>query len=260
MTADRGGVRQKLIDATLVLTIDAPARRNSLGAVVRDGLHAGLARAEADDSVRAVVVTAAGPVFSSGGDFVEDFGPVASGSRDDAAAMIDAYYSLFARVETCAVPVIAAVGGAAIGGGLELVMASDLAVASEDATFAPIEGRAVGTPSGWTLLRAADRLPHRVAAELVLTGEVVDASTALSWGVVNRVVPASDLLDHALAWGAAIARNSPHAVAASKAYLRERSRNGDPDAIRDLVVAAFATPESVAAIRGFSDRPRPGED
>lgn len=246
-------VGQELVGATLVLTIRAPRRRNALSSAVRAGIHAGLSRADTDHEIRSVVLTGDGSTFSAGGDFVEDFGPLASGSRQDANDVIDAYFSLFDHIERCRVPVITAVNGGAIGGGLELVMASDLAVAADTATFAPIEGRAVGAPSGWTLLRAAERLTHKFASELVLTGAVVDAHAALSWGVVNRVVPPSDLMSTALRWGEAVAANSAHAVTASKTYLHDHTRAADPAVVRDLVVAAFATPESAAAIARFFD-------
>ena len=250
-----GSVGEVLIGSTLVLTIQAQHRRNSLSAAVRQGLHAGLARADDEAGVRAVVITAEGRTFSSGGDFIEDFGPLASGSRGDAWEVVGGYFRLFDHIERCRVPVIAAVNGPAIGGGLEVIMASDLAVAVDTATFAPIEGRAVGTPSGWTLLRAAERLDHKVASELLLTGSIIDAETALSWGLVNRLVPPDELMSAALRWGEAIAGVSAHAVNQSKRYLREQARTFDADVVRELVVEAFATQESKDAIAGFFTKP-----
>ncbi|MFD6451803.1 enoyl-CoA hydratase-related protein, partial [Nocardia sp. NPDC060220] len=113
-------------------------------------------------------------------------------------------------------PTIAAVNGFALGGGTELVLASDLAVAAETATFGlPEVARGLFAAAGGAF-RLPEQLPRKVAMEMILTGEPITAARALELGLINRVVPAAEVLDAALALAGRIAENAPLAVQASK--------------------------------------------
>jgi len=113
-------------------------------------------------------------------------------------------------------PVIAAVNGTALGGGTELVLASDLAVAADTASFGlPEISRGIFAAAGG-VLRLPEQLPRKVAMRLILTGDAMSAEDALRWGLVNEVVPAADVLPTALALAGRIAANAPLAVQASK--------------------------------------------
>jgi crotonobetainyl-CoA hydratase len=127
-------------------------------------------------------------------------------------------------------PVIAAVNGLAYGGGLELVLACDLAVCSERALFALPEVKRGVLATGGGLVRLPHVIGPRRALQLTLTGEPVDAATALSWGLVNAVVPAGSVLERAMSVAHAIARNAPLSVAESKRAIHEGAGLAEDDA------------------------------
>jgi enoyl-CoA hydratase len=181
LSSDRGPVR--------VLTLNRPAKLNALDHATVVALGEAVAAAEADHGVRVVVLTGAGRAFSAGYDLAEE----AASDLDGVAAWRDALAADVAvtmRLWACAKPTVAAVRGHCIAGGLELAMACDLVVASEDARFGEPEIRYGSGPV--TLL-----LPHlagpKAASWLLLTGDLVDARTAQAMGLVNQVVPADGL-------------------------------------------------------------------
>jgi len=140
--------------------------------------------------------------------------------------------------------VIAAVNGAAVGGGFELALSCDLVVAAETARFGlPEVKRGLIAGGGGTLL--GTRLPLSLALEVALTGELISAAQASTWGLVNRVVPAAELLDTSLALAATIAANGPIAIRTTKQLVRR--------AVLDDPKRGWATPEELAAVFGSED-------
>jgi E-phenylitaconyl-CoA hydratase len=123
-------------------------------------------------------------------------------------------------------PVIAAVNGHCLGGGMTLLLATDLRVAATHATFGMPEVTRGVLPANGGTQRLLDQLPFAPAMEMLLTGEPIDAESALRWGLVNRVVPLGDLLDIALGYARHIAANAPLGVQAAK-ELAYRSRDVD---------------------------------
>ncbi|HVM19359.1 MAG TPA: enoyl-CoA hydratase-related protein [Egibacteraceae bacterium] len=183
-------VRTQTADGVLTVTIDRPEQRNALNADVNRGLLEALAVAEGDDEVAVVVLTGAGDrAFCAGADL--------GGLNPDAgAAELHRARSLFAdvlqRLRHLPKPVIARVNGAALAGGFGLALACDLAVAADHATFGTTEVK-VGM---WPYLISAvitEHLGPKRTMDLLLTGRRMGADEALSWGLVNRVVPAADL-------------------------------------------------------------------
>ena len=141
-------------------------------------------------------------------------------------------------------PVIAAVNGAAVGGGFELALACDLVVAANTARFGlPEVKRGLIAGGGGTLL--GTRLPLSLALEVALTGELIDAQRAASWGLVNRVVPAEELLDAALGLAQTIAANGPLAIRMTKELVRR--------AVLDDPKSGWATPEELTGIFASED-------
>jgi enoyl-CoA hydratase len=203
-------------DAVLVVTINRPEARNAVNGAVAEGLDAALDDAEADPAVAAVVLTGAGDVaFSAGMDlkaFVE--GGVKAVYRSDRG-----FAGLTQR--RFAKPLVAAVNGAALAGGLELVLACDLVVAAEHATFGIPEVKRGLMAGAGGVIRLPRRIPLATALEMGLTGEPIPAQRAWQLGLVNRVVPGPQVLDEAVALAAAIAANAPLAVAATKQLMRE---------------------------------------
>ena len=202
-TTDDGAVR--------VITLNRPERRNALDAVTAAALHAALSGAGADRSVRAVVLTGAGDrAFCAG----LDLAALASGAMPDPTRSP----TVLLRNGGLDVPVIAALNGAAVGGGLELALACDLRVAADHATLAlPEVRRGLAATQGGTELPR--QLPIGVALELALTGSAMTAARAASFGLVNAAVPAGDVLPTALAWAHTIAENSPAGIRVTRELM-----------------------------------------
>ena len=123
-------------------------------------------------------------------------------------------------------PIVAAVNGYCLGGGMTLLLATDLRIAAEHATFSVAEVKRGVFPANGGTQRIAQQLPHAIAMELLLLGDSIDAQTALRWGLVNRVVKASELMETARDFAMRLARNAPLAVQAAK-ELAVRSRDVD---------------------------------
>jgi enoyl-CoA hydratase len=198
-----------------VLVLNRPAVRNALSGELIRALYAALVMADADEEVRAIVLTGADPAFCAGVDLKE-------AARDGAA-----YFAQYeetdciGRVARLATPVIGAVNGATFTGGLEIALGCDFLIASERAVFADTHARVGVLPGGGMTAR----LPHVVgwanARRMSLTGEVVDADRALRMGLVTEVVPHQDLLPRALALAASVAEVDRFAVGGVKEmYVR----------------------------------------
>jgi enoyl-CoA hydratase len=197
-----------------VVTLNRPARRNALSAALLASLRATLAELSADGGVRAIVLTGADPAFCAGLDLTElgqAGGPLSSAASGQVLPPLSK-------------PLIGAVNGATVTGGLELALACDFLIASERASFADTHAR-IGIMPGWGLtvqLPAAVGL--RRAREMSATGNFVDARTALDWGLVNHVVPHPELLDFTVRLATDAATSDPAAVQAIFATYREGSQ------------------------------------
>ncbi len=217
-----------------VLTLNRPRALPSLNAATLGAL---LARCEelADAAdLRAVVVTGSGRAFAAGADIAEMQGH----GPNEALAFVRLGHRAFAALEELAVPTIAAVNGYALGGGCELACACDWIYASEKARFGQPEVN-LGLLPGFG---GTSRVPRRVGIawgkELVLTGEPIDAETALRIGLANRVFPPGELLEAAVAAGEAIAGKGPLAVTAAKRLMTE-GEGADPRTAHALEQASF---------------------
>jgi crotonobetainyl-CoA hydratase len=193
----------------LVVTLDRP-KANAIDVPTSQALYRAFRRLEDDPDLRVGIVTGAGDRFFSAG---WDLNAAAAGEAVDADHGPGGFAGLtefFGRGK----PVIAAVNGLALGGGLELALAADLIVASEHAELALPEVRVGVVPDSGGLLRLPRLLPDRVARELLLTGRRMTAGEAARWGLVNRVVAAEDLLAGAMDLAREICAGAPLAVAA----------------------------------------------
>jgi enoyl-CoA hydratase/carnithine racemase len=182
-------VRYEIEGGTARLTIDRESARNALSPAVVQQLREGLERADADASVRCVVLTGAGPkVFCAGGDLGGLTGDGFLSGHEGRRA----YGLLLQRFQQVKKPTIARVNGHALAGGLGLVLACDLAVASDEAGFGTPEiDRGLFPMMLMALLQR--HLGRKRTLELILTGDRLTAEQALAWGLVNRVVPAAEL-------------------------------------------------------------------
>ena len=199
----------------LWLTIDRPARRNAISADVIRGLSAGLARAQADDAIRAVVITGAGDkAFCAGADLSKGSG---SFVHDPSRPHLE-YADLLRQAWACSVPLIARVNGHCLAGGMGLAGLCDMVVAAEHASFGLPEVK-IGVFPAQVLSVLQHLIGPRLLAELCLTGEPFDAHRAERIGLVNYVVPASEL-DAKTEWLVArVVDKSPTANRRGKAMM-----------------------------------------
>jgi enoyl-CoA hydratase/carnithine racemase len=191
---DEPMVLRALDDGVLTLTLNRGARFNPLSLAMIAALDAELARAAHDASVRAVVLSASGRGFSAGHDLKEM--RAHAGDKAWQQALFDACGRMMTHIVELPQPVIARVHGIATAAGCQLVSMCDLAVAADTATFA-LPGVNIGVFCSTPAVGVARNVGRKRAMEMLLTGELVDAQTALAWGLVNRVVP-GDALDAAV--------------------------------------------------------------
>lgn len=222
-------VRLQVDGPVLLVTLDRP-RANAIDVATSHALHDAFQRLELDPSLRVAVLTGAGERFFSAG---WDLKAAAAGEAVDAdhgPGGFGGLTELFGRSK----PVIAAVNGLALGGGLELALAADLLVVADHAELALPEVRLGLVADSGGLLRLPCRLPDVVAREMLLTGRRMTADEAGRWGLANRVVPAADLLATALGLAQEVSAGAPLAVAAVQEVLSATSGLDVQDGFRRL--------------------------
>ncbi len=179
-------------DGIAVVTLNRPEAMNALSKALRSELYKAMVALDADDEVSVVILTGAGTRAFTAGLDLKELGsePGAMGAANAEGADENPVKA----IELCRKPVIGAINGVAITGGFEVALACDVLIASENARFADTHAR-VGIMPGWGLSQKLSRLIGLYRAkELSLTGNFLDARTACDWGLVNRVVPAEELL------------------------------------------------------------------
>jgi enoyl-CoA hydratase/carnithine racemase len=207
----------EIVDGVALLTLNHPEKRNALSCAMLAALREHLARIPTDDAVRAVILRAVGPVFSSGHDLRELVGT----TREGDAALFAVCTDVMEAIRLLPQPVIAQVHGLATAAGCQLVASCDLVVASENASFAT-PGVKIGlfcTTPGVAVARA---VPAKKAMEMLLTGEPISACEAERLGLVNRVVPADRLADETMALARQIIRAPREVVALGKRAFYEQ--------------------------------------
>ena len=233
----------KTADHITTLTLDRPDSMNPLGAAGDgDAFTAACDAINADMGVRCVILTGAGRAFSAGGDIkamkdkTGNFGgtapEIADGYRDNIHKILRALYSL-------RVPLVAAVNGPAIGLGCDLACLADMRIASEKAKFGVTFlklGIIPGDGGTWILPRI---IGEARASELFYTGDVIDAPTALDWGLVSRVVDHDTLMDEAAVLAGRVAAMPPHALRQAKNLMRQ-GRSTSYDAALEMAANAQA--------------------
>jgi E-phenylitaconyl-CoA hydratase len=210
-------------DGIALITINRPERLNALDTEHYEGLSQAWQTVRDDRAIRVAVVTGAGEKsFSTGAD-LKSFIPK---PPELSELLLTQKSQLLNRGLEVWKPVVAAVNGYCLGGGMTLLLATDIRVAAEHATFSVSEVKRGVFPANGGTQRIAQQLPHAIAMELLLTGESIDAATAARWGLVNKVVPLPQLMDSAMDYAKRIAANAPLAVQAAK-ELALRSRDLD---------------------------------
>lgn len=203
----------KLETGIALITINRPERLNAMDADHYKGLSEAWQRVRDDSDVRVAIVTGAGErSFTTGAD-IKSFVAAPSGIEEMWLTQRD---QLLNRGLEVWKPVIAAVNGYCLGGGMTLLLGTDIRLAAPHATFSLAEvKRGIIAGNGGTQ-RILSQLPYAIGMEMLLTGDSLDAETAARWGLVNRVVPAENLLAEAKMLAQKIAKNAPLAVQAAK--------------------------------------------
>jgi acetyl-CoA C-acetyltransferase len=199
--------------AVAVVTLDRPEVRNAIDARTAAALEQAIDDAEADDAVRAIVLTGAGGTFCAGMD-------LKAASRGE-LPVTERRGPLGLTGRPPTKPLLVAIEGSALAGGCELALAADLVVAAEDAVLGIPEVRRGLVAAAGGVARLRDRLPRNVAMELTLLGEPMPAARLAELGLVNRLVPAGTSLDVALGLARQIAANAPLSVAVGKRIVDE---------------------------------------
>jgi enoyl-CoA hydratase len=207
-------VRSERHGTTLVIVLDRPEARNAVNQAMAEGIAAALETLDADPELAVGVLWGEGPGFSAGMDLRE----IQEGGRSSVGERGFAGIIRYSSEK----PLIAAVEGFALAGGLEVALACDLIVAGAGARLGVPEVQRSLVAIGGALLRLPRRVPWGLASELALTGEPISAERAYEAGLVDRVAPAGEALEVALELAATIGRNGPAAVRASKRVLREQ--------------------------------------
>jgi enoyl-CoA hydratase len=239
-------------EGTLVITINRPKARNAVNAAVSEGVGAALDRLDTEPSLRAGVVTGAGDTFSAGMD-------LKAFTRGESPFVGDRGFAGLTQ-RAAEKPLIAAVEGFALAGGCEIALGCDLIVAARDAQFGIPEVKRGLVAAAGGLLRLPRRIPFHVAMELALTGEPVGAERAYEVGLVNRLTEPGAALDGALELAAALARNAPLALVASKRIVSEsRLWAEDEQWQRMLEIAgpALASADAQEGARAFAEKRDP---
>jgi enoyl-CoA hydratase len=241
---------------TLMVTINRPDKMNALNKDVMNDLETMIHEVEKNEEIRSVIITGAGAkAFVAGADISEFVGLNHGEGMDLARRGQD----IFARIENCTKPIVAAVNGFALGGGCELAMACHFRIASENAKFGQPEVNLGLIPGYGGTQRLVQLIGKGRAIEFLLTGNMIDATTALQWGLVNYVVPAEQLLDKARAILSLIHTKAPFAVGrcitAANAVFDSR-RNGFDTEI-EMFGECFETEDMKEGTAAFLEKRKP---
>jgi enoyl-CoA hydratase len=236
-----------------LLTINRPEKLNALNIKTRQEGAQALEELQADESVRAVVITGAGEKsFVAGADIAEFEGRTALTQRDVMTGR-----SLFTAFDAFTKPVIAMINGFCLGGGCELAMACDLRVASDKARFAQPEINLGIIPGGGGTQRLTHLVGESKAMEMILTGDMIDAQTALQIGLVNRVVAHEELEAETMKLAEKIAEKSPVALRMAKEAVKTAARSTLDEGLRreiDLFALCFSSEDKDEGVRAFLEK------
>lgn len=251
-------VRLERHDQIALVTIDRPDAMNAVNAAVSAGIGAALEEAEADPDIRALVLTGTGGAFCAGADLK------ALGRGEDVHDPDHPEWGFAGFVQHyVSVPTIAAVNGFALGGGTELVLASDLAVLDPEAKLGLPEVKRGLMAAAGGVIRLQRQIPLKLALEVALTGDSVDADQAVAWGLANRVSAPGRVVEEALELAQRIAVNAPVSVRQTKKVIHETATLGsswdeEPWRINNRAMGVVLRSEDFReGTRAFAEKRRP---
>jgi enoyl-CoA hydratase len=239
-------------DGVMLITINRPEAKNSVNLAVAKGIAAAMEELDSNDEIRAAILTGAEGTFCSGMDlkaFVTGELPIIEGRGF--AGLVEAPPRK---------PLIAAVEGFALAGGFELAISCDMIVSAGNAKFGIPEVKRGLVAGAGGLLKLPRQIPRRVAMELALTGDAIDAQRAYDLGLINRVVEAGAALATARELADKIAANGPMAVLASKQIMNESEEWSSEDMFKkqnDIALPVFASKDAIEGATAFAEKRPP---
>lgn len=251
LTTER--VRVTRSDDVVTITLVDERRRNPLSRATIGDLHAAF---DGSSDAHAIVLASTGPVWSTGHDLREMSQMDETQLRD----LFDACSAMMRAVENAPQPFVAKVSGLATAAGCQLVATCDVVVASDDARFCTPGGKG-GLFCHTPMVAVARAIGRRRAAEMAMTGDEIDATTAADWGLINRAVPAAELDDATAEMVRRLTRGSRHAKAVGKQTLYRQMDERIDDAYRlasDMMVAGASAGDGREGTRAFAEK-RPPE-
>lgn len=254
-------------DGIHLITINRPERRNALDVEHFEALADAWVGFRDDDAARVAIITGTGTDFSVGAD-LKSFVPAVTGEtermHEDRSAgrvsRVEAGLIAVLREFDLWKPVIAAVNGTCVAGGMEMLLGTDIRIASTDATFGILEPRRGLFPGGGTTVRLPRQIPFPWAMEVLLLGERIPAAQAYRMGIVNAVVEPDELLDEARRWARTIMLNAPLAIEAVKRSVQRGLRLPLKEAFeQELMEAAtvFMSEDAKEGPRAFAEKRPP---
>lgn len=246
-------VNVEVVERVMIITINRPQARNAINYETAHEMARAFDQLDADDGVALGILTGAGGTFSSGMD-LKAF--AATGQRPLVAGR--GFGGLCEQATKK--PLIAAVEGYALAGGCELALACDLIVAATNANFGLPETKRGLVASSGGMLRLPQRIPHHIAMEVILTGEMLPAQRAYEHGLVNRLTEPGQAIEGAMALGRIIAANGPLAVQTAKKIVTEAKdwRQADMfDLQRPRVAHIFASADAKEGATAFAEKRQP---
>ncbi len=253
-----GRMLLEITSSVAILTINRPDKLNAIDSGVLTGIRTALAGIEDDSSVRALILRGAGRAFSAGGDLGEVSALVSDKTRF--SRFLDYWHESLLLLQDSPVPSIAAVHGFAYAGGLELTQACDFVVLGRSAVLGDQHANFGLFPAGGSTQRLPRLVPPRVALWMLMSGEAIDAQTALQLGLANRVVDDGDVFDEARRMADTLSHKSRAGNAAIKAAVRIGADRPLTDAIaaeRCLAVDHMASEDAQAGFKAFRSRTTP---
>ncbi|MFI6430027.1 crotonase/enoyl-CoA hydratase family protein [Rhodococcus oryzae] len=240
-----------------LITLNRPRAMNAINAALATAIGSLVQQAQADDEVRVVVITGSGRAFCAGADLKA----LGSGQSLDADGHPEWGFAGYTQ-HWVSKPTIAAVNGFALGGGTELVLASDLAVVDENAQLGLPEVKRGLFAAAGGVVRLQQQIPKKIALELALTGEPISAAQGKELGLVNRVAPAGTALEVALELAEKIAANAPLSVRESKAMIHWTASDSDWgqdvwDLNAEALKVVFASADAQEGTKAFTEKRQP---
>ncbi len=246
-------------EGVLTITLNRPKARNAMSSLMMKEFSTELERWDNDPSLRCCIITNSGTCFCAGADLKE----LAAGTYHLPEGKED-WGLLGMSKHRFKKPLIAAINGVCVGGGLGIALACDIAIASDHSVFGLPEARRGRAAMGdGAILRLVQQMPHKYAAELILVGDNIDTHKAYEWGLISRIVPEEELLATAHTFAEGIVKSAPLAIEYSKAAMKESAACDDcfpgegwriMDHYQELV---NATEDASEGARAFAEKREP---